>query len=72
MATKVVVDWGGCWGDDSMEALAIGFGTQRGRELAWWPHGWKEVVEDVLTTEEVIGGTRLTGMMARSTVTDGS
>jgi hypothetical protein len=55
-----------------MDALAIGFGTQRGRELAWWPHGRKEVVEDVLTTEEVIGGTRLTGMMARSTVTDGS
>jgi hypothetical protein len=72
MATKVAADWGGCQGDDDMEALAIGFGMQRGRELAQWPHGRKEVVEDVLTTEEVIGGTRLTGMMARSTVTDGS
>jgi hypothetical protein len=42
------------------------------RELAQRLHRWKEVAEDMLTTEELVGGTQLTGTIAGSTATDGS
>jgi hypothetical protein len=72
MATKVAMDWVGCRGDDGMEVLANGFGTERERELAQRLHRRKEVAEDMLTTKELIGETWLTRMTARLTVMDGS
>jgi hypothetical protein len=73
-ATKVATDWGGCQGDDGMETLANGFGTEREREreLAHRLHRRKEVAEEMLTMEELIGGTQHTGTTARSMATDGS
>jgi hypothetical protein len=71
-ATKVAMDWGGCQGDDGMEMLANGFGTERERELAQRLHRRKEVAEEMLTTEELVGGTHHTETIARSMATDGS
>jgi hypothetical protein len=40
MATKVATDWVGCRGDDGMEVLANGFGTEREREN--WRSGFTD------------------------------
>jgi hypothetical protein len=54
-----------------MEALANSFGTERERELAQWLHRQKEVAEVMLTMDELIGGTRLTRMIAGWMAMDG-
>jgi hypothetical protein len=55
------------WHGDASKRLRHGE-----RELAQRLHRQKEVAEEMLTTEELVGGTHHTKTIARSMVTDGS